>query len=144
MHFLDRCNHLTIMHLWLIDWLIDWIEFYAVSAIFQPCNSDICDIKSDDNVSYLNQEWVFFWNWSLENPLHWLTHNLFLISYVKSVKCSLLITYLHTYLKIKDVMHPSTIMLFESHIIDSNFFVSYEHVSIDLQMLNIFYKSFAL
>ena len=20
------------------DWLIDWIEFYAVSAIFQPCN----------------------------------------------------------------------------------------------------------
>ena len=22
----------------LIDWLIDWIEFYAVSAIFQPCN----------------------------------------------------------------------------------------------------------
>ena len=22
---------------WLIDWLIDWIEFYAVSAIFQPC-----------------------------------------------------------------------------------------------------------
>ena len=23
---------------WLIDWLIDWIEFYAVLAIFQPCN----------------------------------------------------------------------------------------------------------
>ena len=23
---------------WLIDWLIDWIEFYAVSAIFQPFN----------------------------------------------------------------------------------------------------------
>ena len=27
---------------WLIDWLInrliDWIEFYAISAIFQPCN----------------------------------------------------------------------------------------------------------
>ena len=21
-----------------MDWLIDWIEFYAVSAIFQPCN----------------------------------------------------------------------------------------------------------
>ena len=22
------------------DWLIDWKGFYAVSAIFQPCNSD--------------------------------------------------------------------------------------------------------
>ena len=23
---------------WLLDWLIDWFVFYAVSAIFQPCN----------------------------------------------------------------------------------------------------------
>ena len=22
----------------MVDWLIDWMEFYAVSAIFQPCN----------------------------------------------------------------------------------------------------------
>ena len=26
---------------WLIDWLIDWKEFYAVSAIIQPCNGGI-------------------------------------------------------------------------------------------------------
>ena len=25
----------------LIDWLIDWIEFYAESAIFQPCNGGL-------------------------------------------------------------------------------------------------------
>ena len=24
------------------DWLIDWIEFYGVSAIFQPCNGGTC------------------------------------------------------------------------------------------------------
>ena len=29
---------------WLIDWLIDWIEFYAVSAIFQPCNSGMTNV----------------------------------------------------------------------------------------------------
>ena len=26
------------LHVCYIDWLIDWIEFYAGSAIFQPCN----------------------------------------------------------------------------------------------------------
>ena len=28
-----------------VDWLIDWIEFYAVSAIFQPCNGGFCFVK---------------------------------------------------------------------------------------------------
>ena len=25
----------------ICDWLIDWKEFYAVSAIFQPCNGGL-------------------------------------------------------------------------------------------------------
>ena len=127
----------------MIDWLIDWIEFYVVSAIFQPYNSDICDIKSDDNVSYPNQEWGFSETdiWKILS-IDWRTiYSSFHMLKALNVPS---LTYLHTYLKIKDVMHPSTITLFESHIIDINFFVSYEHVSIDLQMLNIFYKSFAL
>ena len=43
---LYKCSwlHVPYVHVniakvdWLIDWLIDWMEFYAVSAIFQPCN----------------------------------------------------------------------------------------------------------
>ena len=34
----------------LIDWLIEWIEFYAVSAIFQPCNGGV----------RLKEIWIFY------------------------------------------------------------------------------------
>ena len=40
----------------LIDWLIDWIEFYAVSAIFQPCDSEE---KRRETVTSLNSCWMF-------------------------------------------------------------------------------------
>ena len=33
-----RFNHDHLLGLFFVDWLIDWIEFYAISAIFQPCN----------------------------------------------------------------------------------------------------------
>ena len=41
---------------WLIDWLIDWIEFYAVSAIFQPCDGEE---KRRETVTSLNSCWMF-------------------------------------------------------------------------------------
>ena len=31
----------------LVDWLIDLIDFYAVSAIFQPCNSGMTLVLGD-------------------------------------------------------------------------------------------------
>ena len=31
------------------DWLIDWLEFYAVSAIFQPCNGVNALSKQHEN-----------------------------------------------------------------------------------------------
>ena len=45
--------HLEERYDWLIDWLIDllivllfdWIEFYTVSAIFQPCNGGKKDMS---------------------------------------------------------------------------------------------------
>ena len=39
---------------WLIDWLIDSIEFYAVLAIFQPCNGGkhtLFEIKKEQEVN---------------------------------------------------------------------------------------------
>ena len=47
----------------LIDWLIDWLGFYAISAIFQPCNGS--DYKVNDRL------------WNFEVSLAALTSLLF-------------------------------------------------------------------
>ena len=57
-----------------LDWLIDWIVFYAVSAIFQPCNGGHMGRSGEENfwnwsnfgIFYSRAPWVqeFGWNWS--------------------------------------------------------------------------------
>ena len=43
-----------------VHWLIDWIEFYAMSAIYQPCNGVQTDslIRPNKNLEY----WFAIWN----------------------------------------------------------------------------------
>ena len=44
---------------WKRDRLIDWIEFYAVSAVFQPCNGGG---KKRETVHYVIDIHLFYCN----------------------------------------------------------------------------------
>ena len=50
------------------DWLIDWIEFYAVTAIFHPCNGDNFPLYAYHNARHEMARIVI-------NCFRWKTHS---------------------------------------------------------------------
>ena len=73
---------------WSNSWLIDWIEFYAVSAIFQPCNGGWCDLILYNNEMSTMATWfvheVHIVDTMVQHCITMLSHHLIYIYIVQN------------------------------------------------------------